>query len=72
MAGIGDNSSIGASSEKEHVVVESCSDDDEDFAISDVDESLEEAEKKKKRSEKIRKKIAEQAEKKAKSFSRRS
>jgi hypothetical protein len=65
MDGIGDNSGIGASSEKEHVVVESCSDDDDDFAISDVDESLEEAEKKKKRSEKIRKKIAEQAEKKS-------
>jgi hypothetical protein len=65
MAGIGDNSGIGASSEKEHVVVESCSDDDDDFTISDVDENLEEAEKKKKRSEKIRKKIAEQAEKKA-------
>jgi hypothetical protein len=65
MAGIGDNSGIGASSEKEHVVVESCLDDDDDFTISDVDESLEEAEKKKKRSEKIRKKIAEQAEKKA-------
>jgi hypothetical protein len=48
MAGIGDNSGIGASSEKEHVVVESCSDDDDDFAISNVDESLEKAEKKKK------------------------
>jgi hypothetical protein len=65
MVGIGDNSGIGASSEKEHVIVESCSDDDDDFAISDVDESLEELEKKKKRSEKIRKKIAKQAEKKA-------
>jgi hypothetical protein len=65
MAGIGDNSGIGASSEKEYVVVESCSDGDDNFAISDVDESLEEAEKKKKRNEKIRKKIAEQAEKKA-------
>jgi hypothetical protein len=65
MAGIGDNSDIGASSKKEHVVVESCSDDDDNFSISDIDESLEEAEKKRKRSEKIRKKIAEQAEKKA-------
>jgi hypothetical protein len=65
MTRIGDNSGIGASSEKEHVVMESCLDDDDDFAISDVDESLEEAEKKKKRSEKIRKKIADQAEKKA-------
>jgi hypothetical protein len=55
MAGIGDNSGIGASSEREHVVVESCSNDDDNLAISDVDESLEEAEKKKKRSEKIRK-----------------
>jgi hypothetical protein len=42
MAGIGDNSSIGASSEKEHMIVESCSDDDDDFVISDIDESLEE------------------------------
>jgi hypothetical protein len=42
MAGIDDNSGIGASSAKEHVVVESCSNDDDDFAISDVDESLEE------------------------------
>ena len=65
MAGMGDVSEMASAHKDKHPTpVESSSSDDE-FNISDVDESLDEQEKKKQRREKIKKKIKEKAEREA-------